>query len=86
MMPQVFSQISLTKGCLEVRTEKVECKDDGFFFSAFGIQAHSPIRFVLNLTFAKPINEELCSHVTESVGILLKSGLNLTRKNVCEHY
>lgn len=63
-------------GCLEVRTEKVECTSDGFYFSAFGIQAHNPIRFVLNITFAKPINPELCSFATESVGRMF---VNITK-------
>ena len=63
-----FLVYELYLGCLEVKNEKVEFREDGFYFSAFGVQAQQPIHFVLNLTFHKEIIPEQSTWNLESVG------------------
>jgi len=60
-------------GCLEVKNERVEFKENGFYFSAFGVQAQQPIHFVLNLTLFKEIIPEQSTWNLESVGRLFVS-------------
>jgi len=66
-----FEKISIltySLGCLEVRNDKIELTPNGFYFSAFGVQAQQPIHFVLNLTLYKEIIPEQSSWNLESVG------------------
>jgi len=74
----VFLQIKFAHrhdapGCLEVKNDRIEFKNNGFYFSAFGVQAQQPIHFVLNLTLAKEIIPEESSWNLESVGRLFVS-------------
>lgn len=62
----LFSDFLL--GCLEVKNEKIEFTEDGFYFSAFGIQGQQPIQFELKLPLYKEIVPEQSSWNLESVG------------------
>lgn len=55
-------------GCLEVKSDRIEFSPNGFYFSAYGIQAQQPIHFLLNLTFYKDIISEQSTWNLESVG------------------
>lgn len=57
-------------GCLGVKEEAVNITNNTLFLSAFGIQAHQPIRFQLNLTFAHNIAHDASYYNFEAVGTL----------------
>ncbi len=86
-----FSKIEFltsNTGCLEVRNDKTEFTPNGFYFSAFGVQAQQPIHFVLNLTLFKEIVPEQSSWNLESVGkkILIENISNeKIRTSFCDY-
>jgi len=53
-----------------VKNEKVEFTENGFYFSAFGMQGQQPMHFVLNLTLHGAIIPEQSTWNLESVGKL----------------
>lgn len=63
-------------GCLEVKNEKIEFTENGFYFTAFGMQGQQPLQFVLNLTLHKSIVLEQSTWNMESVGRLF---VNITK-------
>lgn len=65
-------------GCLGVSNEVVNITNNTLFLSAFGIQAHQPIAFTLNLTLFDDVVPENCTWKMEAVGTMF---FNLTKAN-----
>lgn len=53
-------------------------------FSAFGIQAHSPINFVLDLNFREPILANESTWTLESVGKIRQRMKKYFQENMCK--
>lgn len=65
-------------GCLSVKDEVVNLTNNTLYLSAFGIQAHQPITFTLNLTLFSDIVPENSTWKLEAVGTMF---FNLTKNN-----
>ena len=65
-------------GCLSVTDEVVNFTNNTLFLSAYGVQAHQPIAFTLNLTLFDDIVAENSTWKLEAVGTMF---FNLTKSN-----
>lgn len=65
-------------GCLSVKDDVVNLTNNTLYLTAFGIQAHQPITFTLNLTLFSDIVPENSTWKLEAVGTMF---FNLTKNN-----
>lgn len=56
--------------CVHCKVEKIEITNSTLLMSAYGIQSHQPLRFLVNLTLFDEINPELSNWNADSVGTL----------------
>lgn len=70
------NRIIFIKGCLGVKNEKVYLTNESLVMSAFGIQAHQPINFTMNLTLFEEVVPENSTWKMEAVG-MIKNGFKI---------